>query len=186
MPPRASHNQAPVDPMPSPPRLRLVGETAVVAIASAEQVVSPLDSFQQQVINLISLGQTTAQIARQLDTAKPTITQSHKDILDIYQTKSASVAVRKAIEDGSISVELSTDSAAAKEVPDLDKKLLRYYANGGSNANLVKRNGIKMRKIEALHDQFLCRMQAWSRPHAVRRGFELGILTKHTIANNSA
>lgn len=135
------------------------------------------------VLSLISEGNTAVQVARQMnerfniDMGKSAVEGYRADVMEQFGTKSLALATHRAIKREVILVEVKPDDEILAGLHKPDKKMLGLYARGFSNHRLAGATEQPVRSVEAYHDRLLKRIGAWSRPHAVRRGHELGILS---------
>lgn len=149
---------------------------AHLELVSPEAYTSGLTSDETAVLSLISEGNTTAQMARRLTMERGEVEDHRDSAMGKYGTRSRTVAVSQAIREGAIPIEVTPDSTVAAGLSRLDRRMLGLYAKGVSNHQLAKQYGMNLKTIEAYHDGLLEKVGAWSRPHAIRRTYELGIL----------
>ena len=134
------------------------------------------------VLSLISQGNTAVQTARQMDEkfnidiGKSAVEGYRADVMEMFRTGSISLAVHRAIKRGILFVETKPDNEILDGLSKTSRQMLSLYARGVSNHSLAATTKQPVRSVEAYHDRLLKRVGAWSRPHGVRRGHELGIL----------
>ncbi len=171
-----------------PPRNDVTVGGGRVAIAGhLELVTPPLEvptGFRLEeiaVLSLISEGNTAVQVARKLgpefDMGKSDVNAHRDSAMEKLGTRSIALGVHRAIKGGMISVEVKPDREVITRLRKHDAYMLNRYARGFSNHNFAKSSGTPVRSLETYHDRLLERVGAWSRPHAVRRGHELGIIS---------
>lgn len=120
-----------------------------------------------------------AQLARRLDSYSSTeIKDARHSAMKKFNTGSAAVLVDRSIRLGLMPIEIEPDEEVLARVTGLDQKMLRLYALGISNHRIAKEGGVGLKAVETYHDGLLKRMGAWSRPHAIRRVYELGIWSR--------
>lgn len=175
------------------PRLALVAEddtahaSGHLASIYPETIPPGLSPTEIDVLGSISHGNTTVQVARELDMAKAEVDESRDALMAKFATRSIAVATDQSIRRGILAIEVRPEIAVIEGLTKADPAMLRLYAHGVSNhriaagINIQDPTGeapprVSVRSVEAYHDRLLKRLGAWSRAHAVRRGHELGIL----------
>lgn len=127
-------------------------------------------------ITLISMGNTMAQVGRGIGCDLRDARKLRNDVMNFFFTKSITAATNKSIVSGLIPVEVNPEPEVALHISGWDRKTLRLYARGVSNRQIAMAGNKDISVIEGYHDRLLKRIGAWSRPHAIRRAYELGIM----------
>jgi hypothetical protein len=134
------------------------------------------------VLSLLSEGNTAVQVARQMnekfdiDMTKSAVEGYRADALEQFGTGSIALATHRAIKREVILVEVNPDEDVLAGLHKPDRHMIGLYARGVSNHRLAQTTKQPVKSVEAYHDRLLERTGAWSRPHLVRRGHELGLL----------
>ncbi|HVX57094.1 MAG TPA: hypothetical protein VHA37_05155, partial [Candidatus Saccharimonadales bacterium] len=166
------------------PETRSLGnapETAEPGLAvPVLEIPRGFDVHEVAVLSLISRGNTAVQVARLLgpefDLGRSDVYEYRDSAMDKLGTKSVAQAVHRAIKRDIVPVEVQPEETVLAGLRDHDSYTLHQYARGLSNQQLAHASGQPLGALEAYHDRLLYRLGAWSRPHAIRRGHELGIL----------
>jgi DNA-binding CsgD family transcriptional regulator len=142
----------------------------------AELLPNVLPLIQTGVLSLISQGNTVSQISRRLDVSTEQVNMAKKASLQALDATSVTSAVGIAIRRGILEVESSPEPELVSGLRKDDVTLLRYFALGGNYQGLSEETGANIRVISRDHSKLLERVRAWSKPHGVRRTYELGLL----------
>jgi DNA-binding NarL/FixJ family response regulator len=153
-----------------------------LATAPLEAVSDPELPFgvtpnEAAVLITISEGHTGVQVARQLEIEKGEADILRFDAMEKLGTRSIAQATHRAIQARIIPIETVPNSEIIAGLHQADTWILRLYARGISNHRIDAAQKQPVRALEVYHDRLLGRLGAWSRPHAVRRGHELGLLS---------
>jgi DNA-binding NarL/FixJ family response regulator len=132
---------------------------------------------EADVLTSISQGHTGLQVARHLDRDKSVVDALRGEAMEKLGTRSIAQATHRAIQSRIIPVEVEPDPEAQLRLHQADAWVLRLYARGISNHRIAATQKQPVRAVETYHDRLLERLGAWSRPHAIRRGHELGLLS---------
>lgn len=148
-------------------------------IAPSETMIyrEQLSETSVDVLELVSIGQTNSQISRQLSITGDNVDSFKNELRTVFRTPSLSRAVSFAIQKGLLEIEPKPDDQIINSLSPIDCKLLEYYGRGGTNCSLQKTTRISKKSIEWQHDRLLEKIKAWSRPHGIRRAFELEVVT---------
>lgn len=128
------------------------------------------------VLSLISRGGTENQIARDLEVSKQGIRYAKGTLRSLFGTPSLAAVVHRAIQQAYLPIEIAPNPTVVDQLAPADPSVLAFYALGGSNRQIARKTNQCLPAIEQYHDRLLKRIGAWSRPHAIRRAHELGIL----------
>lgn len=149
---------------------------AELRLMHSETLAAAFDPIEIDVVSAISEGQTMAQTTRQLvDYLPADIKNAKTSAMQKLKTNSTAVLVDRSIRLGLVPIEVKPDEEALARVTDLDRRMLGLYARGVSNHRIAKDGKLDLRSVETYHDGLLERVGAWSRAHAIRRSYELGI-----------
>ncbi len=124
----------------------------------------------------ISTGQTGPQIARHLKIENDDVTEIKHRLGRIFRTPSLPAVVSLAINSEFIPIEIAAEENILKQLNNTDYFILRHLASGGTSGQLCRLANRNNKTINAYIEALLPKVGAWNRPHAVRRGYELGIL----------
>lgn len=133
------------------------------------------EPWEIRVFDLLSQGNTLNQIARQMDYMRSTVRAAEESAMEKAGTHSKTVLVDRFINLGLIPVEVEPDQDVLADITDLDRRMIGLYARGVTNHTIAKHGKAELDQVESYHDGLLERLGAWSRPHAIRRSYELGI-----------
>lgn len=156
-----------------------IGEVGCVALAPNLMLIETrpsLTPFQTEVIDLVSRGNTLAQVARQAGSTRESVKSARRHAMNEFDTNSIAVVVDRSISFGIISVETNTSDPARRNITGIDEKMINIYAKGFSNKRIAEATATPLQDVESYHDKLLEKIKAWSRPHAIRRAYEIGIL----------
>jgi DNA-binding NarL/FixJ family response regulator len=156
-----------------------------IAVASHLRVVTGpepelpfgVTTDEAAVLTTISEGHTGLQVARQLEIDKSQVDTLRGEAMEKLGTRSIAQATHRAIQARIIPVEVVPDAETIAELHPADAWVLRLYARGISNHRIAEGQKQPVRTLEVYHDRLLRRLGAWSRPHAIRRGHELDLLS---------
>lgn len=158
-------------------------EIGALAARPHLQLITPEAPLQQinsqgaALLGLVSQGYTWNQASRRLDASTYNVRSTKHQIMEAFGTTNMSVIVDRSIRSGLIPVAPDDDpSAVTSRLSLTDVKVLRFLARGGSTKQLRENSNLPPKRLETYHSQLLEKLGAWSRPHAIRRGHELGIL----------
>lgn len=154
-----------------------VGAMAVQTVVPVEQPPTyNMTPRQLVMLGLLSHGNTLTQAAERVHVTRK---QAHREKENIQKTFSASnmaSVVHLAISAGLLHIDKTSDVERTDALSNFDAATLNLYSQGVSNdqiAGAVQKNPkVIMRHEKALFEK----LGAWTRPHAVRRGHELGVL----------
>lgn len=155
--------------------------TDIAPLPSAAEAADPsgrLTSFQLEVLTMISLGQTVTQTARKLEAAAETVGQARQNLCQALGTRSLAAAVSAGIQEACLAVEVNPDHHTTLELSSFDTSMLYFYAAGGNNRQVAEQHSLSLKAINLYQQHLLKKVGAWSIPHAVRRAYELGIITR--------
>jgi hypothetical protein len=148
------------------------------ALAAEQGLARPEISFsplQAGVIDGLSKGNTARQTAAQLAVPLGSVKEAKKDFAGLFPSLSAGVDY--AIARGAISFEKKPDPELTARLSALDLGFLQAFAGGGITPYAEGVSSGRHKDARSFEKQLLKKIRAWSRPHAVRRGYELGIFS---------
>ena len=140
-----------------------------------------LSQLQIDVLSLTSKGQTAKQIGRQLKISSRGVKDVKKNLSD--KLPSLAAGVNQAIQDGLINVEHKPDLELTSQLTALDIGILQAYSFGGSTAEVTEISGSDYKTVNEHESDLFKKIKAWSRPHAVRRAYELGIFSVSKVSS---
>lgn len=135
-----------------------------------------LSVFQIELIDLLSQGHTNWQTAKQMGVHVRDIHRGTRRLMEKYRTKDMAIVVSQSIEQGHLPIKISPDEEVIGKLTEFDKKALKFYARGGKESQIAKAGGIPMEKVQDHSVELFTKLGAWDNLHAIRRGYELGIL----------
>lgn len=130
---------------------------------------------QRDVLEQISLGHTGNQAARELGIPIDDVVEAKAEIE--FMCGSLTVGVNQAIRTQQVEIDVNPDAQVIEKIQEYGCKLIKFYAQGGSNGLLQKRYRRPAKKVRDTEKNLFLQAGAWNRPHLTRRGYELGILS---------
>lgn len=138
-----------------------------------------LTAWQAATVTLASEGHTNLQAADNLEIDMDEFHHFRNGALRTLGVTNMSVAVDIAIKKDIIPIEVHHDLRVLKRLRGHDARMLRFFARGGTLEHLQKANrkpSHPMKYYVRYEKELFEKVGAWTRPHAVRRGHELGIM----------
>lgn len=176
--------EAELAPANLPPRPNAARDGGRLAVSSHLQLAVPEADLpagfiveEAVVLSVISEGHTMNQAARHLYMDKDEVKAHRGSAMAKFGTRSIAYAVHKAVRCGLVLIEAAPDSGIIDGLYGTDERMLNLYARGFSNHHFARTSGKPVKLLEEYHDGLLERLGVWSRPHAVRRGHELEIIS---------
>jgi DNA-binding CsgD family transcriptional regulator len=153
-------------------------ELVLVETARSE---SPLLPYQQEALEFISMGHTNNQVRRHSRGSKPYMNKVLEEVQTVLGVPNEAAAVNQGIQNGWLHVDKLPDPTILDSVGTTDRETLQLYATGGNNMHIATASNQSVRAVNKYEQDLFKKIKAWSRPHAVRRAYELGILERERI-----
>jgi DNA-binding NarL/FixJ family response regulator len=147
-------------------------------LVETELPESPLLPHQQEALEFISMGHTVKQTTRHSKGSKGYMNKVLEEVQTVLGVPNEAAAVNQGIQDGWLHVDSLPDPVVLENVGNTDRKVLQLYAAGGNNMHIAKSSNQNVRAVNKYEQDLFKKIKAWSRPHAVRRAYELGILER--------
>lgn len=169
-------------PIVAPCDASAIGELATrkLFVVTPEIRETGLSAWQAAVVTLASEGQTNRQAADDLEIHMDEFHYFRNGALRVLGTSNMAVGVDIAIRKEVVPITVNPDADVLGGLTDHDKNTLRFFARGGTLEHLQNAYRISSgRPLEYYRDyekELLCKLGAWTRPHAIRRGHELDIM----------
>lgn len=132
---------------------------------------TPPQTFTE--LNNLSLGLSEAEAGASRGVPKSTIKSWRKDIKAYMGTATRADTVAQAIQQGWVHIE--PDNSSHKPLSWMEERVLTYAAAGWTTREISERFKLSDNTIDRHYEEIRMKLGARNLPHAVRRGFEVGI-----------
>lgn len=169
-------------PIVAPCDISAIGELATrkLFLLTPEMRDTGLSAWQAAIVTLASEGQTNRQAADDLEVHMDEFHYFRNGALRVLGTTNMAVGVDIAARKEVIPITVNRHADVLSKLTDHDKNTLRFFARGGTLEHLERAYRISSgRPLEYYRDyekELFCKLGAWTRPHAIRRGHELDII----------
>lgn len=154
-----------------------IGAMAMQTVAPVEQPPTyDMTPRQLVMLGLLSQGNTLAQTATRVHVTRKQAHREKENIQKVFSAPNMASVVHLAISAGLLRVNDTPDVGRTDALSDFDVASLSLYSQGVS-IDQIAGAVQKSPKVLMKHEKTLFeKLGAWTRPHAVRRGHELGVL----------
>lgn len=155
-----------------------IGNMAIDGVVSDEQAVSRPELTLRQAVMIasVSRGDTLNQAAAKTRLTRKQAHREKEAIQRAFSAPNMASVVHLAVSSQVLKVEQSVDLAIVDGLNDFDVTTLGLYARGVSIDRIAGWVECSPKVIMSHEKDLFKKLGAWSRPHAVRRGHELGVL----------
>jgi DNA-binding CsgD family transcriptional regulator len=133
---------------------------------------------QFRVVSLLSMGKTLNQIRERVPGSRDDIVQVEEEAKAKLGVETPSAMINQAIVHGILPIELETNDELVSQITAPDRYTLRSYAAGVSIDRIARSLGMAVREFIKYEPVLQRKVGARKRPQSVRRGHELGILSR--------
>jgi phosphoadenosine phosphosulfate reductase len=141
-----------------------------------DERTNELNLTETDILTLLSQGNRARGVATRLGIELKTVEEAKRSIPEKLGTTNIASATAKAINDKIIQVKDISDTEITDEISPLEIGILQAYSEGGSEKEISSILGAGFGEARKVEKDFFRKIGVRARPHAVRRGYELGIL----------
>jgi len=144
-------------------------------VANGWNARTPLTPFEEYLLRVTSLGNTVRQVARRME-VDPKLVHSVREIVPVkLGVPNLAAAVDYGFQNGILLASPQPNSNVNRSLTLLDTIQLGYWARGLGDAAIAAKVGRQIPTITSNGNGLLEKIGAWNRPHAIRRGYRLGL-----------
>lgn len=151
--------------------IKLIEVAAVELVDDVKYHRAPPQIFTE--LSHLSLGYSEEESGQKRGIPKSTVKSRRKDIKAYMGTRTRNDTVAEAIHQGFVHIEV--DDAGIKPLSWMEDRVLAFAASGWTTKEIADYFSLSDNTIDRHYEEIRTKLQAKNMPHAVRRGFEVGI-----------
>lgn len=178
--PKELETGPPITPADYPDQLaKMAVDLAIRAMNAPTPEFSPLSPRQTQVIELISLGLTDKQIAKELNIAFESVRSFSKQIYKKIGAKNRSHAVYRTFEEGVLQRKEEIEVTQVRDLGHKEYQVLQLIAEGHTDKEIALERGRGVETIKSQVRKILEKLGTNDRTNAVKVAIEADVLPIH-------